>query len=213
MHRSRHDRYDAEEAARIAHRRSARVRGRRARRIRGTVMAVVAMLLASAALAVGAVKATDRGGVASTEPTAASPVAVPREVVPSAVAPPAASPTEAGTEAAEPLVTEVAPRTAAPTVRSQPPVADVTSAKPQRLSIVIGQVGYEPSALEASAKSPIILTVGQGEGCAAGFVIPRLGLELDNSGGPVTKNLGVLAPGEYRFNCSMGMVEGVLLVR
>lgn len=213
MHQSRQDRYDAEETARIAHRRSTRARGRRARRIRGTAVAVVAILLVSAVFAIGGLMLSDPGKDVSPEPIAATPVAVPRGYVPSASAPPEDGPPQTAAEASEPVAPAVAPNDPAPAVRQRPPVADAASAAPQRLSIAIGQVGYEPSALEASAKSPIILTVGQGEGCAAGFVIPRLGLELDNSVGPVTKNLGVLAPGDYRFTCSMGMVEGILRVR
>lgn len=83
----------------------------------------------------------------------------------------------------------------------------------QRLRIAIGDNGYEPDVLKADADRPIKITVEQGEGCAAGFLIPDLGVALDNSAGPASKKLGLLEPGDYRFTCGMEMVEGVLRVR
>jgi len=83
----------------------------------------------------------------------------------------------------------------------------------QRLSIAIGDVGYEPSVLSAKSGAPIELTVAKGAGCAAGFIIPELGVSMDNSAAPATKKLGILKDGDYRFSCAMGMVEGLLKVR
>lgn len=83
----------------------------------------------------------------------------------------------------------------------------------QRYSIAIGQSGYEPSAIVASADEPIVVSVEQGEGCAAGFLIPALGVSEDNSVGPVTVDLGIVAAGSYQFSCEMGMVTGELIVR
>lgn len=82
----------------------------------------------------------------------------------------------------------------------------------QRFSIELGDYGYEPSVINASSGSPITLTVGKGEGCAAGFIMPSLGIQKDNSGGPVTFSLGKLDAGTYRFSCAMEMVEGRLVV-
>lgn len=84
--------------------------------------------------------------------------------------------------------------------------------KPQRFRIAIGSQGYEPSIIRASASRPVILNVGQGEGCAAGFLIPKLRVERDNSVGPVAINLGRVRPGRYRFSCGMEMVTGTLIV-
>ena len=88
-----------------------------------------------------------------------------------------------------------------------------TPAPSQKYTINIGETGYSPAVLEASSESPITLTVAQGEGCAAGFTIPALGIEKDNSSGPVTFSLGRLKAGTYRFACAMDMVEGTIVVR
>lgn len=82
----------------------------------------------------------------------------------------------------------------------------------QKLSIGIGDVGYEPAVVQASSGRPITLTVGRGEGCAAGFLMPELGITKDNTTGPVTFDLGRLKSGTYRFTCGMGMIEGKLVV-
>lgn len=86
------------------------------------------------------------------------------------------------------------------------------SSSTQRFTIGIGDAGYEPFAIRASSDSPITLTVEQGEGCAAGFTIPSLGISEDNSTGPVTIKLGTLEAGTYRYACAMDMVEGQLVV-
>jgi hypothetical protein len=83
----------------------------------------------------------------------------------------------------------------------------------QRLSIAIGSNGYEPSVVRASSDRPLVLSVGRGEGCAAGFLIPKLGVDSDNSTGPVTVDLGRVPTGEYQFSCGMEMVTGTLIVR
>ncbi len=107
----------------------------------------------------------------------------------------------------------------APSVKStlepspEPEQATATSSDVQRLNVAIGDVGYEPTVVPAKAGIPIELTVAQGDGCAAGFLIPKLGIEIDNSAAAVTRNLGILGAGDYRFTCSMQMVEGVLRVR
>jgi plastocyanin len=82
----------------------------------------------------------------------------------------------------------------------------------QRFKITIGRVGYEPASISAKAGSPVTLTVGKGEGCAAGFNMPELGVRADNSSGPVTVKLGKLKAGSYTYTCSMGMVSGTLRV-
>lgn len=113
---------------------------------------------------------------------------------------------------------EVSPASAAadaPKAVSEVPVPALTPPspqEPQRYTIAIGQSGYEPGAIVASADQPIILSVGQGSGCAAGFLIPALGVSADNSAGPVTVDLGRVTAGSYQFSCGMGMVTGELVV-
>lgn len=99
-----------------------------------------------------------------------------------------------------------APSATKPAAKDAPPAS-------QRFSIAIGEFGYEPTAISAKAGVPIMLTVAQGDGCAAGFLIPQLDVALDNSSGPVSADLGILQPGEYRFTCGMDMVSGLLMVR
>jgi len=93
------------------------------------------------------------------------------------------------------------------------PVPKPAAASSQHLRIAIGSSGYEPSQLTASTGSPITLTVGKGDGCAAGFLMPELGIDADNSQGAVTLKLGKLKAGTYRFGCAMEMVGGQLIVR
>jgi len=105
-------------------------------------------------------------------------------------------------------------RSVNPSVR-KPAAAKPATSKPktQRLRIAIGPRGYEPSVVRAEAGRPIVLSVGRGEGCAAGFLIPKLGVEEDNSEGSVTVNLGHVPAGRYRFSCGMDMVTGTLVVK
>ena len=102
-------------------------------------------------------------------------------------------------------------------VAAGPPPANVAAkrprAAPQRFDIKIGRTGYEPSTIVAAPGRPITLTVGKGEGCAAGFLIPSLGVSKDNSSGKVAIRLGALKPGTYVFSCGMDMVRGNLVVR
>lgn len=120
---------------------------------------------------------------------------------------------ESGAEASSTKTAVVEPKTAA--VSAQKPAVAPSKAKTvatQRLSIGIGDLGYDPAIVRASADRPITLTVARGEGCAAGFLMPSLGIDKDNSSGPVTIKLGTLKPGTYRFTCGMEMVEGKLIV-
>lgn len=105
------------------------------------------------------------------------------------------------------------PPTTPPSVKDEP-AADPPPKKPslQRLSIGIGAAGYEPTVVRAAAGAPIRLTIAQGDGCAAGFLIPELGVSADNSSGDATVDLPALSAGTYRFTCGMEMVEGRLLV-
>jgi len=99
----------------------------------------------------------------------------------------------------------------APRPREKKP--DSNGPTPQKASIAIGETGYEPSVIRVKRGVPISLTVGKGEGCAAGFLMPDLGISADNSRGRITVRLPALAPGTYRFTCGMDMVSGELVVR
>lgn len=83
----------------------------------------------------------------------------------------------------------------------------------ERVRIDVGTVGFEPSSVTVAAGSKVTITVGKGEGCAAGFLMPGLGIAKDNSAGPVTFTIGPLEAGTYRFTCGMEMVEGRLVAR
>lgn len=112
-------------------------------------------------------------------------------------------------------VTPVTPPKTPEAVPATPIPAQVPPSppEPQRISVAIGQSGYEPNVIVASVDEPIVMSVEQGEGCAAGFLIPVLGVSEDNSAGPVTIDLGIVAAGRYQFSCGMGMVTGELVVR
>ena len=118
-----------------------------------------------------------------------------------------AAPADAAVSAPAATPAEAAKPASAAAARAPKAVA------PQHIRLAIGATGYEPSALQASSLSAITLTVGKGEGCAAGFLMPSLGISKDNSRGSVTFSLGKLKPGTYRFSCAMEMVEGRLIVR
>lgn len=82
----------------------------------------------------------------------------------------------------------------------------------QRVWVGFGEYGYEPTVVRVKAGSPVQLTVAQGDGCAAGFLIPDLGISADNSAQAATISLPSMAAGIYRFTCGMEMVEGRLVV-
>lgn len=103
----------------------------------------------------------------------------------------------------------------APKIAPKPKPAEPKKAakpEPQRVTIRIGDVGYEPSSVKLSANRPIELTVEQGEGCAEGFIISKLGVNADNSKSDAVVRLGKVSKGSYRFTCGMEMVEGLLVV-
>jgi plastocyanin domain-containing protein len=110
-----------------------------------------------------------------------------------------------------------------PTKKSPPPapkpkpptVVTPPAPKPpavQQVSIAVGAAGYEPSTVSVHSGAPIRITVAQGQGCAAGFLMPRLGISQDNSAGPITFEVGPLDRGTYTFTCGMGMLTGQLVV-
>jgi plastocyanin len=182
----------------------------------GAFVLVTAALLVGLALADGSrsgkgVDAVSAGPVAAN--TAGAPVAA-LPVAPetaAAAAPAAASRPRAVEAAPEAAVAAPDPAPAPAAAKKWAPAAPVAKAT-QHLEIAIGQAGYEPSRLTASAGRPVTLVVGRGEGCAAGFLMPSLGVDKDNSAGPVTVRLGALKAGTYPFSCAMGMVTGELVV-
>lgn len=117
----------------------------------------------------------------------------------------------------EPVPTPEAEQDAEPAKRPAPAPAPKPAPKPaatvQKFSIGLGDYGYEPTVVTAKAGTPIQLTVAQGEGCAAGFLIAELGVAADNSTRAAVVSLPALSPGTYRFTCGMEMVEGRLVVQ
>lgn len=152
-------------------------------------------------LAALAAQSQSAAGDAPQAPASAADPANPTESAPAKKAAP--------TKKALPKLTAV-PKPA-PTKRIA--AAPTPSATPQHFKIAIGGAGYQPVSITAKAGSSITLVVGKGEGCAAGFNMPELGVAADNSSGPVTVKLGKLKPGSYTYTCSMGMVSGTLRVR
>jgi hypothetical protein len=163
--------------------------------------AAVAFLLGGALSAIGWTRPAGGAKIASASTLRAKQVsaAIAAAAEAEANAPAAAAPAPAPAAAPAP-----APKTA------QKPA---TSTAAQTFSIAIGGTGYEPSQVVAAAGRPITLKVAKGEGCAGGFLMPSLGVDKDNSGGPVSVKLGPLTAGSYEWTCGMGMVSGTLVVR
>jgi hypothetical protein len=156
------------------------------------------------------------GASAARKPVAApASVSAAAAVVPAAAAPAVPEEAQVATEvAAAPDDVAVTEPAAEPTRPApQPAKAAATAPKAQSVSVAIGAAGYQPSMLFVKAGVPVKLTVGKGEGCAAGFVISSLGLSVDNSAGPATLKIPALDPGKYVFTCGMGMVSGTLVAR
>jgi len=194
---------------------------RRRKQRRQAVIAAALGLLGVGLVGVG-IAAVGRGkapaqssAVEATPETPGDSAIAPAEIAPeitTAAAPPAES-----SQAPEPPSAVKAEVATKRTVRSKPRAArkraKSAAVARQHFSIEIGSSGYEPSVIRASSKSPISLSVGKGEGCAAGFLMPSLGIEKDNTRGRIEFSLGRLEPGTYRFTCGMEMVEGKLVVR
>lgn len=157
------------------------------------VRAAVLVALAAAAITIGAVAF----GLAARAETAQTPVGAKADVNAEKTAP----------------KLEVRPEPRLEPMAAPPKAAPASKPVIQKLSINIGSAGYEPALVEAKADAPIELIVAQGEGCAAGFLMPDLGLTADNTAGPTTLALGKLEKGTYRFTCGMDMVEGHLVVQ
>jgi len=117
------------------------------------------------------------------------------------------------TPAQVPDVAEAEPPTITPPSEAIPEENPAGEPVVQRVTVKIGTYGYEPSVVEVTAGTPIELTVGRGDGCAAGFLVPDFGIAADNSSGPVTLQLSALQPGSYSFTCGMGMISGEIVAR
>jgi len=183
-------------------------RGILARRAGLVVAAVLVVAAAGVVLALGKPAVADVAALPS--PEATSRVAVPSIQTTEAVQ--SAEPTAVDSALSEPLAPSkksVVPKPVAKRAEVKVPKASPTV---QTYRIAIGVTGYRPSVVNASASSPIVLSVQRGEGCAAGFLIPGLGVDKDNSGGPVSIRLGRVPAGSYQFSCGMEMVTGTLIV-
>ena len=159
------------------------------------------------------------GGSAMAANRAATPKATQRVAlaVPESVEPTSSPGAVAESRTVAPVPESLAPTTRKPSAPVSKPRAKAKviprTTVAQRVSVVIGSNGYEPGVVTVAANRPVLLTVGRGEGCAAGFLIPSLKISADNSSGPVTVNLGRLRPGSYQFSCGMEMVTGTLIVK
>lgn len=165
----------------------------------GTIVVAIAAIVA--AVTFGRAAADERAATPNAREVAASDRAEPTE---SAKDPaPAVSETETAEAPAEP---KPAPKAAPKPVAKPKPAV-------QKLSVGLGQYGYDPEVLTAKAGIPIKLTVAEGQGCAAGFLMPSLNVNADNTSGPAVIDLPALDAGSYQFTCGMEMVAGTLEVR
>ena len=83
----------------------------------------------------------------------------------------------------------------------------------QQLNVDVSSGNYVPNELTATSGTPVQIVFSQGQGCATRIVFPTLNLRADVSQGPQTVDLGVLAPGDYPWACSMNMYHGTLHVK
>jgi cytoskeletal protein RodZ len=216
-----------EDAAAQLRRRMEREERRQAARHRSAATIAISLLVVVAVLAVGVavaarvfepqkVAATPAPSVSALAGRATPEIAVPavRQTAATATAK-AASPKQAtaAPKAATPKPVATSKPVAAPKPVATLPKPVAVASPNQSFTIKLAGSGYDPSIIKASSKSPIKLTVGKGQGCAAGFVIPSLGINKNNSKGSVTFSVGRLKPGSYTYECSMGMVSGTLVVK
>ena len=184
-------------------------RGVLARRVVLVAAAVLVVVAAGVVLALGKPAVADVAAPLSPEPTSRA-VAASVEVT---EAVPSEEATVAGSgRATLPAIPEK-PAAPKPVAKRGDVKVPKASATVLAFRIAIGVTGYRPSVINASASSPIVLSVQRGQGCAAGFLIPDLGVDEDNSGGPVSIRLGRVPAGTYQFSCGMEMVTGTLIVK
>jgi Cu+-exporting ATPase len=88
-----------------------------------------------------------------------------------------------------------------------------TASGAQRLSVDLSSGKYVPSEITATAGTPISITFGKGQGCVKKLVSQSLKINADMTKGPQTFDVGVLAPGDYTWQCGMNMQHGVLHVK
>lgn len=70
---------------------------------------------------------------------------------------------------------------------------------------------FSPQRVSLKAGIPTEVTVGQGSGCSAAMIIPKLGVSQDLANGAVIK-LPALEPGTYEYTCQMGHAGGAFEV-
>ncbi len=110
---------------------------------------------------------------------------------------------------------------AKPPVASKPPApakSRVTAAglgaAIRTVRIDVASSGFAPAEVTVAAGTSIVLELAAaGSPSLAGFEIPALGIDSDNSAGPVTVHVGSPARGSYRFSSYDGSIEGTLTVR
>lgn len=82
--------------------------------------------------------------------------------------------------------------------------------------LVIVRSGYHPDVIRARAGEPVRLRFRRKESgpCSASVLLPQLGrfAELPE-GETVVVECGVLAAGDYDFECADGVLHGTLMVR
>ena len=92
----------------------------------------------------------------------------------------------------------------------------IAQAKDQVIEIKSTPNGFEPSKIEVSSDDSVILKVTRttDQTCATDIHIKdkkvKQNLPLNET---VTINLGKLKKGEVKFNCSMNMIKGSLIVK
>ncbi len=96
------------------------------------------------------------------------------------------------------------------------PSAAVTAAPGQIVEIHVRDGVYEPALIQATAGKGISLKFIREDdaACAAQVLFPELGIQKELPlGRPVVVRIVPEQPGDYGFQCQMGMYRGVLRVQ
>jgi len=99
------------------------------------------------------------------------------------------------------------------TPKEKPRAAATLEGGVQRITVDVSKGYYDPTIIDVTAGVPLAITFGEGSGCLAEVQFPDFDIAEDLTQGGAVVELPALDPGEYGFNCGMGMVFGTIVAR